>query len=59
MAYYRLYFLSDGHFARVEEFEASDDPAAEDVATRLAAGAAVELWCGSRKVSVSSASRTG
>ncbi len=52
MAYYRLYHVSDGHFCRVEEIDAQDDPqAVGQAASSLDTGAA-ELWCGRRRVKI-------
>lgn len=50
MAYYRLYFMNpQGHFARFEEFNASDD--ANAIAHAEVAGTQPkELWCSSRRV---------
>lgn len=50
MAYYRLYFLRDGHFVRFEEIEAEDDVRAVRAASAQVGAQAMELWCGRRKV---------
>lgn len=50
MAYYRLYHVDRGRFARAEDFPADDDVHATRLAERAAADAAAELWCGARLV---------
>ncbi|HVB88853.1 MAG TPA: hypothetical protein VND97_01505 [Beijerinckiaceae bacterium] len=59
MASYKLFFLNLGNrIEAAEDLQASDDEEARALAsTRLSAssGAAVELWCGARKVAVLSA----
>lgn len=49
MAYYRLYFVEEGHFQGVEEFEAIDDEQAIESASRIT-GTVMELSCEGRKV---------
>jgi hypothetical protein len=50
VAEYRLYFIRDGHFWRVEEFAAADDAEATEEAQRRRRNAASELWARARKV---------
>jgi hypothetical protein len=51
MFYYRLYCLNDaGRIYHRDDFDADDDAAAVEHASRLRLGVAAELWCGSRKV---------
>ena len=50
MAYYRLYHVRRGHFARFDEIEAEGDIAAVRQAGALVREDMAELWCGSRKV---------
>jgi hypothetical protein len=44
MAYYRLYYLEDGHIRRVHELDCEDDAAAMKIAAEGADGRAMELW---------------
>lgn len=44
MAYYRLYYLEDGHIRRVRELDCEDDAAAMKIAEQGADGRAMELW---------------
>ena len=50
MAYYRLYFVRDGHFVRCEEILADDDGEALRAAGARAGPLDLELWCGRRRV---------
>lgn len=50
MVCFRLYFLKNDHIVSFEEFEALDEAEALGLASELAAGSEVELWCGKRKV---------
>ncbi len=50
MAYYRLYFVRDGHFVRFEEILADDDLDAVRLAGASAGSLGLELWCGRRRV---------
>jgi hypothetical protein len=50
LAYYRLYHVRRGHFARFDELEAEGDVAAVRQAGALVREDPAELWCGSRKV---------
>jgi hypothetical protein len=50
MAYYRLYFVRDGHFVRFEEILAEDDVQAVRTAGSSAGALGLELWCGRRRV---------
>ena len=50
MAYYRLYHVRRGHFARFDEIEAEGDIDAVRQAGALVRGDPAELWCGGRKV---------
>jgi hypothetical protein len=50
MAYYRLYFIQRGHFARCRDFHAADDAEALGKAAAFAGPEPMELWCRSRKV---------
>jgi hypothetical protein len=44
MAYYRLYYLEDGHIRRVLEIDCEDDASAMKIAEQRADGRAMELW---------------
>jgi hypothetical protein len=52
MTYYRLYYLdgANGQISDFNEFEVAGDAAAIAAADRLRRMAAMELWCGGRKV---------
>jgi hypothetical protein len=52
MAYFRLYLLNPqtGRIENFEEFEAGSDAEAIERADRHSHQAAVELWCGARKI---------
>jgi hypothetical protein len=52
MAYYRLYLMDGlgGHVASFVEIEAESDSAAVDKAEAHRGHAAMELWCGRKKV---------
>jgi hypothetical protein len=52
LVYYRLYFLNavSGHIERFEEYDASDDAAAIEIAERRWGAVPLELWSGGRKV---------
>ena len=51
MSEYRAYVIgSDGHFVSGEGFEAADDEAAIETATRFARHGDVEVWQAARKV---------
>ena len=50
MAYYRLYHVRRGHFARFDEIEAVGDVEAVRQAGALVREDPAELWCGGRKV---------
>ncbi len=52
MTYYRLYFFNGGSgpISDFDEFEVLDDDAAIAAAERCRRMAAMELWCGGRKV---------
>ena len=52
MAYYRLYHVRRGHFARFDEVEADGDIEAVRQAGALVRENPCELWCGSRKVMI-------
>ena len=52
MAYYRLYHVRRGHFARFDEVEAEGDVDAVRQAGALVREDPAELWCGSRKVMI-------
>jgi hypothetical protein len=51
VAYYRLYHVRRGRFARSNELDADDDVAAVRQARTLVEDDPAELWCGGRKVS--------
>ena len=55
VAYYRLYHVRRGHFARFDEVEAEGDVDAVRQAGALVREDPAELWCGSRKVMIFSA----
>lgn len=51
MATYRLYFMDPGgRIDRAADLEAEDDEAAIRLAAGHDAFAAIELWCGDRKI---------
>jgi hypothetical protein len=50
LAYYRLYHVRRGHFARFDEIGAEGDVEAVRLAGALVREDPAELWCGSRKV---------
>lgn len=52
MAYYRLYFLTDGRFSRCEEIYADSDAQAIDLADRKGSAQTMELWCKTRRVHI-------
>jgi hypothetical protein len=48
---YRLYFLSaEDHVVRAQDLEGQDDAAALEAARVLDHAAAIEIWCGNRRV---------
>jgi hypothetical protein len=50
LAYYRLYHVRRGHFARFDEIEGEGDIDAVRQAGGLVRDDPAELWCGNRKV---------
>lgn len=50
MAFYRLFFVRDGHFVRCEEILADGDAVARQIAGSRVGGLDLELWCGRRRV---------
>jgi len=48
---YRLYWMNElGHIEQVGDFDADSDQAAISAVERSRGHAALELWCGTRKV---------
>ena len=50
MPYYRLFHVRQGHYANVDDFEASDDVQAVRHAATLSGTSTSDLWCGARKI---------
>ena len=52
MSIFRLYFMSphNGHIERFEDFEATDEDAAVELACQREGASPLELWCGGRKI---------